>query len=95
LLGCHGISSAKEGFGRSQPGSALHHSVTALSVKKALMIGFEFTRACPMLKPGDARHTQPIKLQAGTHRGIAPAQGKRLVNGIIAWTRLLPFSCPV
>ena len=42
LLGCHGISSAKEGLGRPQPGSALHHLVTALSVKKALMIGCGF-----------------------------------------------------
>jgi hypothetical protein len=37
LLGCHRISSVKEGLGRPQTGSALHHSVTALSVKKALM----------------------------------------------------------
>ncbi|MEH2543877.1 hypothetical protein V1283_000522 [Bradyrhizobium sp. AZCC 2262] len=42
LLGCHGISSAKEGLGRPQPGSALHHLVTALSVKKALMNDYGF-----------------------------------------------------
>jgi hypothetical protein len=38
LLGCHGISSVKKGLGRPKTGSALHHLVTALSVKKALMI---------------------------------------------------------
>jgi hypothetical protein len=37
LLGCHGIASVKEGFGRPQTGSALHHLVTSVSVKKALM----------------------------------------------------------
>jgi hypothetical protein len=37
LLGCHGISSVKWGLGRPPTGSALHHLVTAVSVKKALM----------------------------------------------------------
>jgi hypothetical protein len=37
LVGCHGISSVKWGLGRPQTGSALHHLVTAVSVKKALM----------------------------------------------------------
>jgi hypothetical protein len=36
LLGCHGISSVKCGLGRPSTGSALHHLVTAVSVKKAL-----------------------------------------------------------
>jgi hypothetical protein len=36
-----GISSAKWGLGRSETGSALHHSVTAVSVKKELMISPE------------------------------------------------------
>jgi hypothetical protein len=74
LLGCHGISSAKEGFGRSQPGSALHHSVTALSVKKALMIGRRFSSAFH-------RPTQKLWLEPA--RGIAPALGKRIVNRIV------------
>jgi hypothetical protein len=42
LLGCHGFSSVKEGLGRPKTGSALHHLVTALSVKKALTIGRSF-----------------------------------------------------
>ena len=42
LLGCHGISSVKKGLGRPKTGSALHHLVTALSVKKALMISRGF-----------------------------------------------------
>jgi hypothetical protein len=35
-LGCHGISSVKEGLASPKIGSALHHLVTALSLKKAL-----------------------------------------------------------
>ena len=37
LVACHGISSVKKGLGRPQTGSALHHLVTSVSVKKALM----------------------------------------------------------
>jgi hypothetical protein len=36
LVACHGISSVKKGLGRPQTGSALHHLVTSVSVKKAL-----------------------------------------------------------
>jgi hypothetical protein len=61
LLGCHGISSAKEGLGRPQPGSALHHLVTALSVKKALMIGCEFCALSIHLNIGDARCTHSLQ----------------------------------
>jgi len=32
----------ERGLGRPQPGSALHHLVTAFSVKKALMVGCGF-----------------------------------------------------
>src|SRR5437879_12097949 len=39
LLGCHSMSSAREDLGSPQPGSALHHVVTALRVQKAWMIG--------------------------------------------------------
>jgi hypothetical protein len=37
------FSSVKEGLGRPQPGSAIHHLVTALSVKKALMVDRGFS----------------------------------------------------
>src|SRR5258705_7428017 len=66
LLGCHGISSAKEGLGRPQPGSALHHLVTALSVKKALMIGCGFCALSIHLNIGDARCTHSLKMRDGT-----------------------------
>ena len=84
LLGCHGISSAKEGLGRPQPGSALHHLVTALSVKKALMIGCGFCALFYTPKSGDARCTHP-KSKCGLEpdRRIARARGKRIVNGIL------------
>jgi hypothetical protein len=57
LLGCHGFSSAKEGFGRPKPGSALHHLVTALSVKKALTVERGFCAHFAALKSGDAHRT--------------------------------------
>src|SRR5882757_5618304 len=37
LLGCHGISSVNRFAAVPQTGSALHHLVTAVSIKKALM----------------------------------------------------------
>jgi hypothetical protein len=65
LLGCHGISNVKKGLGRPQTGSALHHLVTALSVKKALTIprriGALFNRSEPVMLPA---HTPP-KCEAG------------------------------
>jgi hypothetical protein len=45
VLGCHGISSVKWGLGRPKTGSALHHSVTSVSVKKALMGLIQFPGA--------------------------------------------------
>jgi hypothetical protein len=57
LLGCHGISSAKEGLGRPQTGSALHYLVTALSVKKALTVERRFCALLAALKSGDAPRT--------------------------------------
>jgi hypothetical protein len=61
LLGCHGISSAKDGLGRPQPGSALHHLVTALSVKKALMIGCGFC----VLPTGSRKRKRASKQESG------------------------------
>jgi hypothetical protein len=39
LLGCHGISSVNGASAVPKTGPALHHLVTAVSVKKALMAG--------------------------------------------------------
>src|SRR5207237_6329013 len=61
-----GLPSAKEGLGRPQPGSALHHLVTALSVKKALMVGCGFCVFFDTPKSGDAPCTHPVKMKAGT-----------------------------
>jgi hypothetical protein len=76
LLGCHGISSAKEGLGRPQPGSALHHLVTALSVKKALMINEGFCalsrRRKPVMHPAHTRAKCELELD----RRIARLRGK-------------------
>jgi hypothetical protein len=76
LLGSHGIPSAKQGLGRPQPGSALHHLVTALSVKKALMIGFVFcalsTHRNPVMR---LAHTRP-KCEMELDRRIARPRGK-------------------
>src|SRR5437879_3114037 len=84
LLGCHGNSSAKEGLGRPQPGSALHHLVTALSVKKALMIGCEFCAlSIHLISVMRAAHTRSKCEMEPGHR-IARAQGKGIVNGIVA-----------
>ena len=69
LLGCHGISSAKEGLGRPQPGSALHHLVTALSVKKALTDWLQrFSRAFlhGSTNPVMRARTHSVKMRAGT-----------------------------
>jgi hypothetical protein len=57
LLGCHGISSVKCGLGRPPTGSALHHLVTAVSVKKALKGRLQFPRrrvALTTVIPGHA-----------------------------------------
>jgi len=87
LLGSHGIPSAKQGLGRPQPGSALHHLVTALSVKKALTIGFVFCAHSICRNPVmRAAHTRS-KCGLEPNRHIAGTQGKRIVNGIIASTR--------
>jgi hypothetical protein len=95
LLGCHGISSAKKGLGRPQSGSALHHLVTALSVKKALMIGCAFcahsSDSKPVVRPAHTRSKCELELD----RRIARARGKRIVNGIAAQNTILPLSRPV
>jgi hypothetical protein len=66
LLGCHGISSVKKGLGRPKTGSALHHLVTALSVKKALLIWRGFcalsSHLAKLVMPG--AHT-PAKCEPG------------------------------
>jgi hypothetical protein len=72
LLGCHGISNVKVGLGRPQTGSALHHLVTALSVKKALPIQRGFCALLnrppgPVMRPA---HT-PAKSETGALDRIA------------------------
>ena len=90
LLGCHGISSVKKGLGRPQTGSALHHSVTAVSVKKALMIRRGFYALSSHLRASDAAapakpvmppaHT-PAKMRSRTWRPrLRGWHGKGIVN---------------
>jgi hypothetical protein len=70
VLGCHGISSVKKGLGRPQTGSALHHLVTALSVKKALMNRRGFYALSSHFRAGDAlRLTGAASDAERTHSG--------------------------
>src|ERR1700737_3935137 len=74
LVGCHGISSVIGGLAGPQTGSGLHHLVTAVSVKKALMgllqslgAGDRGPRLRPVMLPA---HTRP-KCEAATRSRIA------------------------
>ena len=58
------------------PGSALHHSVTAFSVKKRLTKGCGFSALSRPLKAGDAHRTH-----SGKMRGMEPAAGLRRLQG--------------
>jgi hypothetical protein len=77
LLGCHRAFEREKG-GRPPPkaGSALHRSVTASSVKKALMALLHFARgqigSRRPLAASDAWRTHPGKIEADPSHVIAP-----------------------
>jgi hypothetical protein len=67
LLGCHGISSigissVNAASAAPKTGSALHHLVTSVSVKKALMDFGVFRRRS---RRSDASRTHPAKMRSG------------------------------
>ena len=68
-----------------KPGSALHHLVTAFSVKKALMVGRGFSRISATLKPVMRPAHTRVKMQAGTRPPrLRGRQRKGIVNGTVA-----------
>ncbi len=64
LVGCHGISSVKKGPRPSPNGSALHHLVTAVSVKKALPALLELPASRNLLPVMLPAHTR-AKMRSG------------------------------
>jgi hypothetical protein len=67
LRGCHGDFERKWNLGRPKTGSALHHLVTAFSVKKGLMI-FRGIAACGPPGNGDAVHPHSAEKRKGMAR---------------------------
>jgi hypothetical protein len=74
LVACHGISSVKKGLGRPKTGSALHHLVTSVSVKKALTDSAEPKVGA---RGGYTPRTIPVRpslsARPGVHRNAARA----------------------
>ena len=92
FLGCHGISSVKETSAVPQTGSALHHLVTSVSIKKALMGWLQL----PARPAGDASRTHSDKMRSeDPTRALRRPQGKGIVNEDGVENASLPFSCPV
>ena len=83
-LGCHGISSVKEGLASPKTGSALHHSVTAFSLKKALTVRRGFCALfndAPSRQPGDASRTHSAKMRQPRQLPGLPRQHRKgIVN---------------
>ena len=75
-LGCHGISSVKKGHGLPKTGSALHHLVTALSLKKALTMRRGF---CALLNGRRARSDQVMR-PARTRSKCEPPVDSRIAT---------------
>jgi hypothetical protein len=63
LPGCHRISSAKMALAAPTEVAALHHLVTAFSIKKALTVCRDFLRAAFAARRTDASRTHSAKMR--------------------------------
>jgi len=89
LVACHGISSVKKGLGRPKTGSALHHLVTSVSVKKALTDSAEpkvgerggYTPRTILLR---SSRRSPERREGAAQRVMLPAHTRPKYEGIAA-----------